>query len=132
MPKTNMYQSLHTTVFGVGGFMYEIQIRTYEMDEIAENGIASHWSYKEKGSNVKANMQNDMEQKLQFFKSIIELQKDDINDEEFVRSVKEEVFNHTIYVYTPNGDVIELPNGSTPIDFAYKIHTEVGDKMVCI
>ena len=130
MPKTNMYQSLHTTVFGVGGFMYEIQIRTYEMDEIAENGIASHWSYKEKGSNVKANMQNDMEQKLQFFKSIIELQKDDINDEEFVRSVKEEVFNHTIYVYTPNGDVIELPNGSTPIDFAYKIHTEVGDKMV--
>ena len=130
MPKTNMYQSLHTTVFGVGGFMYEIQIRTYEMDEIAENGIASHWSYKEKGSNVKANMQNDMEQKLQFFKSIIELQKEDINDEEFVRSVKEEVFNHTIYVYTPNGDVIELPNGSTPIDFAYKIHTEVGDKMV--
>lgn len=130
MPKTNMYQSLHTTVFGIDGYLFEIQIRTYEMDEIAENGIASHWSYKEKGSNVKASMQSDMEQKLQFFKSIIELQKEEANDEAFVNSVKEDVFNNTIYVFTPKGDVIELPNGSTPIDFAYRVHSSVGDKMV--
>lgn len=130
MPKTNMYQSLHTTVFGIDGYLFEIQIRTYEMDEIAENGIASHWSYKEKGSNVKASMQNDMEQKLQFFKSIIELQKEESNDEEFVNSVKADVFNNTIYVFTPKGDVIELPNGSTPIDFAYRVHSSVGDRMV--
>lgn len=130
MPKTNMYQSLHTTVFGIDGYLFEIQIRTYAMDEIAENGIASHWSYKEKGSNVKASMQNDMEQKLQFFKSIIELQKEESNDEEFVNSVKEDVFNNTIYVFTPKGDVIELPNGSTPVDFAYRVHSSVGDKMV--
>ncbi len=131
MPKTNMYQSLHTTVFGIDGYLFEIQIRTYEMDEIAENGIASHWSYKEKGSNVKASMQNDMEQKLQFFKSIIELQKEESNDEEFVNSVKADVFNNTIYVFTPKGDVVELPNGSTPIDFAYRVHSSVGDRMVC-
>ena len=130
MPKTNMYQSLHTTVFGIDGYLFEIQIRTYEMDEIAENGIASHWSYKEKGSSVKASMQNDMEQKLQFFKSIIELQQEEANDEEFVKSVKEDVFKNTIYVFTPKGDVIEMPNGATPIDFAYRVHSNIGDKMV--
>ena len=127
MPKTNMYMSLHTTVFGVDGLLFEIQIRTYEMDRIAEYGIASHWSYKEKGS-VKAVMQNEMEQKLQFFRSIMDLQKTQENAEEFVNSVKEDVFQNTIYVFTPLGDVIELPNGSTPIDFAYKVHTNVGDK----
>src|SRR5574344_2094821 len=82
MPKTNMYQSLHTTVFGIDGYLFEIQIRTYAMDRVAENGIASHWSYKEKGSNVKASMQNDMEQKLQFFKSIMELKQNESNEEE--------------------------------------------------
>ena len=127
MPKTNMYQSLHTTVFGVDGQLYEIQIRTYEMDRVAEYGIASHWSYKEKGS-VKAVMQNEMEQKLQFFRAIMDLKKEQDNPEEFVNTVKEEVFQNTIYVFTPLGDVIELPNGSTPIDFAYKVHTNVGDK----
>ena len=129
MPKTNMYQSLHTTVFGYSGFLFEIQIRTYEMDQIAENGIASHWSYKEKGS-VRADLQNAMEQKLQFFKSIMELKAADNTDEEFVNSVKQDVFNDTIYVFTPKGDVIELPSGSTPIDFAYKVHSGVGNKMV--
>ena len=129
MPKTNMYQSLHTTVFGFDGYLFEIQIRTYEMDEIAERGIASHWSYKEKGSTVTV-MQNTMEQKLQFFRSIIELNNEEPNDEEFVKSVTEEVFHNTIYVYTPAGDVIELPAGATPIDFAYKVHSGVGDKMV--
>jgi GTP pyrophosphokinase len=129
MPKTNMYQSLHTTVFGSEGNLFEIQIRTYDMDKIAEHGIASHWSYKEKRNN-KAAMQNAMEQKLQFFRSIIELKNEDSNDEEFVNSVKEDVFRDTIYVFTPKGDVIELPSGSTPIDFAYKVHSGVGDKMV--
>lgn len=129
MPKTNMYQSLHTTVFGLDGNLFEIQIRTYEMDQIAENGIASHWSYKEHGSNVKASLQSEMEQKLQFFKSIIEL-REGSSEEEFVKSVREDVFKDTIYVFTPKGDVVELPNGSTPIDFAYKVHSGVGDKMV--
>lgn len=131
MPKTNMYQSLHTTVFGEGGSLYEIQIRTYEMDEIAERGIASHWAYKENNANnVSTLMKNTMEQKLQFFRSLIELQKEETTDEDFVNSVKEDIFKENVYVFTPNGDVIELPVGSTPIDFAYKVHSKVGDKMV--
>ena len=97
------------------------------MDRVAEYGIASHWSYKEKGS-VKAVMQNEMEQKLQFFRAIMDLKKEQENPEDFVNTVKEEVFHNTIYVFTPLGDVIELPNGSTPVDFAYKVHTNVGDK----
>ncbi len=129
MPKTNMYQSLHTTVFGLDGNLFEIQIRTYEMDQVAENGIASHWSYKENGSNVKASLQSEIEQKLQFFKSIIEL-REESSEDEFVKSVREDVFKDTIYVFTPKGDVVELPSGSTPIDFAYKVHSGVGDKMV--
>ena len=129
MPKTNMYQSLHTTVFGDYGYLFEIQIRTYEMDEVAERGIASHWAYKENNNN-KNLMNNNMEQKLQFFRSIIELNNEEEKDEDFINSVKEDIFNNTIYVFTPNGDVIELPTGSTPIDFAYRIHTNVGDKMV--
>ena len=128
MPKTNLYQSLHTTVFGIDDRPFEIQIRTYEMDEIAERGIASHWSYKEQGSN-KVAKENYMEQKLQFFRSIIELNNEETNDEEFLKSIKED-FNDTIYVFTPKGDVVELPSGSTPIDFAYKVHSGIGDKMV--
>ena len=126
-----MYQSLHTTVFGVGGDLFEIQIRTHEMDEVAENGIAAHWSYKEnKGSNKVANLTSATEQKLQFFKSIIDLNKENISSEEFVQSVKDEVLNNNIYVFTPKGDVIELPKGATPLDFAYKIHTRVGETTV--
>ena len=125
MPKTNMYQSLHTTVFGVDGHLFEIQIRTYEMDKIAECGIASHWSYKEH-KNM-SSMQNEMEEKLQFFRSIMDLKEE--SDTDFINSVKDE-FNNTIYVFTPKGDVIELPKGSTPIDFAYKVHTIVGNTMV--
>ena len=127
MPKTNMYQSLHTTVFGYDGYLYEIQIRTYEMDEIAERGIASHWSYKE---GTSGNIQNNMEQKLQFFRSIMELNQEELTDEEYMKNVTNDVFNDTIYVFTPKGDVIELPNGSTPIDFAYRVHSKVGDSMV--
>ncbi|MBR1376620.1 MAG: bifunctional (p)ppGpp synthetase/guanosine-3',5'-bis(diphosphate) 3'-pyrophosphohydrolase [Bacilli bacterium] len=129
MPKTNMYQSLHTTVFGIEDHLFEIQIRTYEMDEVAEHGIASHWSYKEHKSMNSAAMQNEMEHKLQFFRSIIDLKNEEDDDASFVNSVKEE-FKDTIYVFTPKGDVIELPAGSTPIDFAYRVHTNVGEKMV--
>lgn len=131
MPKPNMYQSLHTTVFGIDGYLFEIQIRTYDMDEVAENGIASHWAYKENGgSNVDANLQTTTEQKLQFFKSIIDLSHDKMSSEEFVNSVKEEVLNNNIYCFTPKGDVIELPKGATPIDFAYKIHSKVGETTI--
>ncbi len=125
MPKTNMYQSLHTTVFGIDGQLFEIQIRTYEMDKVAECGIASHWSYKE----GKSNMQSEMEQKLQFFRVIMEL-KNEESEEHFVDSVKEDVLKDTIYVFTPMGDVVELPNGSTPIDFAYRVHSKVGDTAI--
>ena len=131
MPKPNMYQSLHTTVFGVDGYLFEIQIRTYEMDEVAENGIASHWAYKENGgSKSAANLQSTTEQKLQFFKSIIDLSQDKMSSEDFVNSVKDEVLNNNIYCFTPKGDVIELPKGATPLDFAYKIHTKVGETTV--
>lgn len=130
MPKPNMYQSLHTTIFGYDGYLFEIQIRTYEMDEIAENGIASHWAYKEKGKDAKALYNNKTERKLQFFKSIMELNEEKMSSEEFVNSVKDEVLNNNIYVYTPKGDVIELPKGATTVDFAYKVHTKVGETMV--
>lgn len=130
MPKPNMYQSLHTTIFGYDGYLFEIQIRTYEMDEVAENGIASHWSYKEKGSNAKALYNTKTEKKLQFFKSIMELNEEKMSSEEFVNSVKDEVLNNNIYVYTPKGDIFELPKGATPVDFAYKVHTKVGEMMV--
>ena len=131
MPKPNMYQSLHTTVFGIDGYLFEIQIRTHEMDEVAENGIASHWAYKENGgSNSTANLQSTTEQKLQFFKSIIDLSQDKMSSEEFVNSVKDEVLNNNIYVFTPKGDVMELPKGATPVDFAYAIHTKVGEPTV--
>ena len=123
-PKENMYQSLHTTVFGVDGKLYEIQIRTYEMDEFAEKGLASHWSYKEKGSKK---IQNIMEQKLEMFRSIIESSTDDVEDS---TQVQKEYFDDLIYVFTPKGDVVELPKGSTPVDFAYRIHSDVGDKTI--
>lgn len=127
-PKTNMYQSLHTTVFGVDGQLFEIQIRTYEMDKIAEYGIASHWSYKE---NKQVTNKDNMEQKLEIFRSIMELNQDSSTPEEFINNVKKDIlFNDSIFVYTPKGDVIELPNGATCVDFAYKVHTEVGDRMV--
>ncbi len=125
-PKTNMYQSLHTTVFGFDGKPYEIQIRTPEMDKQAERGIASHWSYKEQGKKI----QVSMEQKLQAFRNIIELNEEKLSDEDFVKSVKDDVLGDNIYVYTPLGDVFELPEGSTPIDFAYRVHTKIGETMV--
>ena len=128
MPKTNLYQSLHTTVFGIDGELFEIQIRTYEMDKIAEYGIASHWSYKE---NKDGSIKDVMDQKLQLFRSIIELNDETTSNIDFVDSIKKDVLtSDVIYVYTPKGDVIELPEKSTPVDFAYKVHSEVGDTMV--
>jgi len=129
MPKPNMYQSLHTTVFGTDGYLFEIQIRTYDMDEVAENGIASHWAYKEK-ENSRAMFQNTTDQKLQFFKSILDLSSDKVNTEELIDEFQNELLNNSIYVFTPKGDVIELPKGATPVDFAYKIHSRVGDTTV--
>ena len=129
MPKVNGYQSLHTTVFGIDGYLFEIQIRTRDMDEIAENGVASHWAYKE-NKNLNQTGTSSTEAKLQFFKSIVELNEDKMSSEEFVNSVKNEILNNNIYVFTPKGDIYELPKGSTPIDFAYCVHTRVGETMV--
>lgn len=125
-PKENMYQSLHTTVFGVEGHVFEIQVRTYEMDEIAEKGIASHWSYKEKGTKK---IQNVMDQKLEMFRNVIESSNND-TDADFENAVNADIFSDLIYTYTPKGDVVELPIGSTPVDFAYRIHSRVGDTTV--
>ncbi len=128
VPKGNSYQSLHTGIFGINGFPIEVQVRTKEMDEIAEHGVASHWSYKEKSSR---NIQNVMEQKLQMFRNIIEANSDEITDDnEFVENLENEILNDLIYVFTPKGDVVELPAGSTPIDFAYRIHSHVGETTV--
>lgn len=130
MPKTNLYQSLHTTVFGTYGKLFEIQIRTYEMHKIAEYGIASHWTYKARGASVKT-VKDSMEAKLQIFRSIMELNEDSDSPEEFINSIKQDVLTtDSIYVYTPKGDVLELPRNSTPVDFAYKVHTEVGNSVV--
>ena len=125
-PKENMYQSLHTTVYGNDGHVFEIQVRTYEMDEIAEKGVASHWSYKEHGTKK---IQSIMEQKLELFRNIIEGAQEE-SDVDFEKTIKEDIFQDLIYTYTPKGDVVALPKGSTPIDFAYRIHSEVGDRMV--
>ena len=122
-PKENMYQSLHTTVFGNDGEVYEVQVRTYEMDEIAEKGIASHWSYKEKGTKK---VQAIMEQKLEMFRNIIETNSEN-DDASFENAINNDLLGELIYVFTPKGDVIELPEGSTPVDFAYRIHSRVGD-----
>ena len=126
-PKENMYQSLHTTIFGVDGHLFEVQVRTYEMDEIAEKGIASHWSYKEKGS---VKIQSMMEHKLEMFRNIIDANSDVENDSEFASNLNNELLSDLIYCYTPKGDVLELPKGATPVDFAYRIHSGVGDRII--
>lgn len=126
MPKANMYQSLHTTVIGPEGEPVEIQIRTHEMHNIAEYGIAAHWKYKE------GTMSNDekMEEKLKWLRQMMEWEKEVKDPQEFLDSLKEDVFNSQVYVFTPKGDVIELPAESTPIDFAYRVHSKVGNKCV--
>ena len=129
MPKPNMYQSLHTTLIGPQGQPFEIQIRTYEMHRIAEYGIAAHWKYKE-GVNGKTS--DSEEEKLTWLRQILEWQHDMSDNKEFMSLLKDdlELFSDSVYCFTPNGDVKNLPNGSTPIDFAYSIHSAVGNKMV--
>lgn len=126
MPKENMYQSLHTGIFGNDNHRYEVQIRTHEMDLIAEKGIASHWSYKEGGARKTKSL---MEQKLELFRNLIETS-DNITSEDFNNQVQNDFLNDCIYVFTPKGDVVELPINSTPIDFAYRIHSGVGDTTI--
>ncbi|MBS5954350.1 MAG: bifunctional (p)ppGpp synthetase/guanosine-3',5'-bis(diphosphate) 3'-pyrophosphohydrolase [Paraclostridium bifermentans] len=127
MPKPNMYQSLHTIVVGPDGEPLEIQIRTKEMHNIAEYGIAAHWKYKEGKTSVK---ESKLEEKLQWLRQMMEWEKDLKDPQEFMDALKDDVFNSQVYVFTPKGDVIELPAGSTPIDFAYRVHTNVGNKCV--
>ncbi len=124
MPKPNMYQSLHTTVMGKTGRPFEIQIRTQEMHHIAEYGIAAHWKYKEGIANDKE------EVKLSWLRQALEWQKDVNDPKEFMESLKMDLFSNQVFVFTPQGDVIELPAGATPLDFAFKIHTDVGCKCV--
>lgn len=125
MPKPNMYQSLHTTVIGTDGRPFEIQIRTKEMHEIAENGIAAHWKYKE----GKANSSPDMEQKFQWVRQLLDVQNDAKSEEEFLQTLRIDLFTDQVFVFSPKGDVLSFPAGSTPIDFAFSIHSAIGYKM---
>ena len=121
MPKSNMYQSLHTTVLGPEGMSFEIQIRTREMHRTAEYGIAAHWTYKERGRTDR-----DFDRKLSWLREILDWQRELKDAREFMDSLKIDMFGDEVFVFTPGGDVFELPAGSTPIDFAYRVHTEVG------
>ena len=131
MPKQNMYQSLHTTLIGPNGQPFEIQIRTFEMHRTAEYGIAAHWKYKEAANGIKPAAQQE-EEKLSWLRQILEWQRDMSDNREFMGLLKSDLdlFAESVYCFTPAGDVKNLPNGSTPIDFAYSIHSAVGNKMV--
>ena len=124
MPKPNMYQSIHTTVIGDGGVPFEIQIRTYEMHTIAEYGIAAHWKYKEGVSSATE------EVKISWLRQALEWQKETKDPREFMESLKVDLFSRQVFVFTPAGDVKELPKGATPLDFAFKIHSDVGAKCI--
>ncbi|MEG1802964.1 MAG: bifunctional (p)ppGpp synthetase/guanosine-3',5'-bis(diphosphate) 3'-pyrophosphohydrolase [Lachnospiraceae bacterium] len=130
MPKPNRYQSLHTTLIGTSGQPFEVQIRTYEMHRVAEYGIAAHWKYKETANG--GNVQHQEEEKLSWLRQILEWQKDMSDNKEFMSLLKSDLdlFSDTVFCFTPSGDVKNLPNGSTPIDFAYSIHSAVGNRMI--
>lgn len=127
-PKTNMYQSLHTTVFGPDDRLVQTQIRTFDMDKVASFGLTAYWD--EQKGKARDVMQDDLKQKFQFFKSLTEINSMFGDNQQFVNQVKTELFADRVYVYTTKGDIIELPKGATPIDFAYKIHTDIGNTMV--
>lgn len=124
VPKPNNYQSLHTTVMTSFGMPFEIQIRTYEMHKIAEYGIAAHWLYKENRA------QDAMDKKIEWLRGVMDVQNDSVSPQEFYESLKVDLYSGMVYVFTPKGDVVALPEGSTPIDFAYSVHTEVGNRCV--
>lgn len=130
VPKPNMYQSLHTTLIGPKGTPFEVQIRTWDMHRIAEYGIAAHWAYKEASfmGNKKANVKVE-EDKLSWLRETLEWQKEMQDPDEFLNTLKTELFEDEVYVFTPKGKIISLPKGSTPIDFAYNIHAEIGNRM---
>ena len=132
MPKPNMYQSLHTTLIGPSGQPFEIQIRTFEMHRTAEYGIAAHWKYKEVNNGVTTSTTVTEEEKLSWLRQILEWQRDMSDNKEFMTLLKSDLdlFSDTVFCFTPSGDVKNLPNGSTPIDFAYSIHSAVGNKMI--
>lgn len=134
VPKPNMYQSLHTTVLSDDGTLFEVQIRTSEMDQVAEYGVAAHWAYKENKTYSKEREQFEISQKLKWYGELLKMSEDtdetDAGAEEFVGTIKGDILDANVYVFTPKGEVIELPKGSTPIDFAYRIHTDIGNKMV--
>ena len=128
LPKTNMYRSLHTTVFGYEGHLVQFQIRTYDMEKIDNYGLTAYWDIKK--HNAEYEMQEDLKNKLPFFQTIKDIDYLTNDNAEFVKNVKRELFNKTIYVYTYKGDVVELPAGSTPIDFAYKLGADIGNTIV--
>lgn len=132
MPKQNMYQSLHTTLIGPSGQPFEIQIRTYEMHRTAEYGIAAHWKYKEANNGNATTTTVTEEEKLSWLRQILEWQQDMSDNKEFMTLLKSDLnlFSDNVFAFTPSGDVKNLPKGSTPIDFAYSIHSAVGNKMV--
>ena len=132
VPKPNMYQSLHTTVIGVEGDTFEIQIRTHEMDHVAEYGIAAHWGYKENVEYSKEKEQYEIAQKLKWYAELLQITNEEKTGEaeELVNTIKGDILDANIYVYTPKGEVVALPKGATPLDFAYKIHTDIGNKTV--
>lgn len=134
VPKPNMYQSLHTTVLSEDGTLFEVQIRTHEMDQVAEYGIAAHWAYKENKTYSKEREQFEIAQKLKWYGELLRMSEDEDEvsgaAEEFVDTVKGDILDANVYVFTPKGEVIELPKGATPIDFAYRIHSDIGNKMV--
>ncbi|MFP4186740.1 MAG: RelA/SpoT family protein [Acholeplasmataceae bacterium] len=134
VPKPNMYQSLHTTLLAEDGTLFEVQIRTHEMDAIAEYGVAAHWAYKENKTYSKEREQFEIAQKLKWYGELMKMSEDEdeteAGPEEFVDTIKGDILDANVYVFTPKGEVIELPKGSTPIDFAYRIHTDIGHRMV--
>lgn len=134
VPKPNLYQSLHTTVLSHQGTLFEVQIRTKEMDEVAEMGVAAHWAYKEGRQYSKEKEQFEIAQKLKWYGELLKMSEDVLDDDadsqDFVESFKDDILNANVYVFTPKGEVIELPKGATPIDFAYRIHSDIGNKMV--